>query len=53
MYQSSLFNGKKMLFQKIKIFFSIFQPVHVRTSSCAYLDATFLICVDHMQRIQR
>ena len=55
MYQSSLFNaGLKNAFSenKKKKHFSVFQPVYVRTSACAYLDATFLIFVDHMQRIQ-
>ena len=34
MYQSSRFNDKKMLFQKIKKNF-IFQPVHASTGLCA------------------
>ena len=40
MYQSSRFNDKKCFFKKIKFYFSIFHPVHVRTGVCDYMDAT-------------
>ena len=42
-YYSSRFDGKKMLFQKIKICYVIISAVNVRTGACAYMDATGLL----------